>query len=148
MTSGTSSGSGSYGGSVAGKGSYSGTGTGKAGYNHAVGGYGREGILLSYLKNYSSSNLTDCLVDSGKFYPTTRMSSSYKISDKNDGNSSANYKNLLESIIFGKQRFYDQSIVQPRRPIDLDEFLEKESKKYKKKCPNCGTDVSGIYRTN
>lgn len=137
--SGYSSGSASYSGSAAGKGNYGGTLTAK-------GGYGKN-ILSGFLTRYGIGDLVTCLTGSGKLYSDSKIRDSYRTLGIGKGYRLNDFRDSLKFML-RKQRLYDLEAVRPKRMIDLEEYLEKENKKYKKKCPNCGIDVFGIYSMN
>ena len=137
--SGYSSGSASYSGSAVGKGSYGSSLTAK-------GGYGKN-LLSGLLTKYNIGDLATCLTGSGKLYTDSKIHISYRTLGIDKGYKINDFRDSLKSML-RKQSFYDLEAIRPKRMIDLEEYLERETKKYKKKCPNCGTDVFGIYSMN
>ena len=135
-------GSGSYGGSAAGKGGYSGSGTGKGSYSFAgAGSYGKgDGYLTNYSKGIGTGYLSNLLSS----YFKAKAGSSYRDSRGVKGDDQKDSKSFLELILRGRQPLYYTVDLKKKRLIDLEEYLEKENKKYKKKCPNCGIDVLGV----
>lgn len=131
-----SSGSAGYSGSAAGKGSYGSSLTSK-------GGYGKN-ILSGLLTKYSISDLANYLTGSGKLYSDSKIRDSYKILGIREKYRLMDFQNPPVSSLLKKQNSYDLEAVRPKRMIDLEEYMDKEFKKYKKKCPNCGINVSGI----
>lgn len=136
-SSGSSSGSGSYGGSAAGKGGYSGSGTGKGSYSLAVGGsYGKGDSIGGYLTNYSKgigtgyiNNRLDSYLNKSNSYKNSQFGKGYELKD---------FKSMIQSL-FQKNKMYDVEIFK-RPTIDLEERL----KKYKRKCPSCGEHSFGL----
>jgi hypothetical protein len=134
----SSAGSGSYGGSASGKGGYS--GSSKGSYGFAGGGsYGKGDLTSGYLTNYSKgigtgyiNNRLDSYLNKSNSYKNSQLGKGYELRD---------VKSVLQSL-FRKDNFYDVEIL--RKPmIDLEERL----KKYKRKCPHCGSGA-GTYSMN
>lgn len=137
--SGSSAGSGSYSGAAAGKGGYRGSGAGKGSYSSVVGGYGK-GNLAGCLGNYSNRIGTGYV---------SKLTNSYLSSRTRDFSKNAGIRSRLNDFKSSMQSLFDKTMLYeatafPRRRINLEEYLEKKFRKYKKMCPNCGIDVGYI----
>jgi hypothetical protein len=146
----SATGSVSYGGSVAGKGGYS-SGTGKGSYSLAgAGSYGKNSSYSpsSYLTNYSKGIGTGYLSNMLSSYFKAKAGSFYTNSRGVKGDNQKDFKSFLELILRGRQPVYYTVDLKKKREIDLEEFLQKELKQYKRKCPSCGSGAAGRYSMN
>jgi hypothetical protein len=143
----SATGSGSYGGSAAGKSGYS-SGPGKGSYGFAAGGSYGKNSPSSYLTNYSKGIGTGYLSNLLSSYFKAKAGNSYRDSRGVKGDNQNDSRGLLELILRGRQPVFYTVDLKKKREIDLEEYLQKELKQYKRKCPSCGSGAAGRYSMN